>query len=153
LLVANNVVPTDTIYNWTVPNTESDSCKLRIYDNTATSVGDTSTNVFSIYKPFVTVVRPNGGERLRVGAVDSIRWNSKRVDAVSILLSTDNGLSWEPVVNSVGSVGYMLGQFQIKFRLIVKYKLEMLMYRQCLIIAMPYLKLPTQSYGCFSQRR
>jgi len=106
LLVANNVVPTDTIYNWTVPNTESDSCKLRIYDNTATSVGDTSTNVFSIYKPFVTVIRPNGGERLRVGAVDSIRWNSKRVDAVSILLSTDNGLSWEPVVNSVGSVGY-----------------------------------------------
>jgi hypothetical protein len=105
LPIASNIVTTDTIYAWTIPNTESDNCKIRIYDNTTPAIGDTSANYFAIYKPFITVVRPNGGERFKVGTIDSIKWNSKRVNAVSILYSTDNGLTYEPIVNSLGSAG------------------------------------------------
>ncbi len=105
LPIASNIVATDTTYSWTIPNTESDNCKLRIYDNTAPAIGDTSTNNFAIYLPFITVVRPNGGERFKVGTVDTIRWNSKRVNAVTISYSTDNGLTWEPIINSLGSAG------------------------------------------------
>ncbi|HPN36793.1 MAG TPA: hypothetical protein PL041_00230 [Melioribacteraceae bacterium] len=105
LSIANNIVPTDTTYAWTIPDTESDNCRIRIYDNTAPIIGDTSDNNFSIFKPFITVVRPNGGERFKVGGTETVNWNSKGVTAVSILLSTDNGLTWDPIVNTLGGTG------------------------------------------------
>ncbi len=105
LPIANNVVNTDTTYIWTIPNTESENCKVRVYDNSAPALGDTSANNFEIYLPFVKVTRPNGGERFKVGVIENITWSSKRVNAVNILYSTDNGVTFTPIVNSVGSVG------------------------------------------------
>jgi len=61
--------------------------------------------------PTVTVVHPNGGETLSVGAQDSIRWNASDnigVTSVDLAYSPDNGLNWNPIASGLAnSVSYL----------------------------------------------
>ena len=82
-------------YVWTIPNTPSTNCKVRISDVTNSSVTDLSDNVFSIINPQVVIDQPKQGERFRVGSKISIKWHSSNVDSVNIDLSMDNGATWQ----------------------------------------------------------
>ena len=85
---------------WTIPNTPSTNCKVRISDVTNSSFADASDNVFSIILPKVTVLRPNGGEVFTVITGDTIKWVSTNITTVKIEFSSDNGLNWETLTNS-----------------------------------------------------
>ncbi|NCQ19671.1 MAG: hypothetical protein GW805_15255, partial [Ignavibacteria bacterium] len=69
---------------WTIPNTPSTNCKVRISDVTNSSFADASDNVFSIILPKVTVLRPNGGEVFTVITGDTIKWVSTNITTVKI---------------------------------------------------------------------
>ena len=92
----------DSTYLWTVPNTPSDSCLVRVraVDPWANVGEDTSDSLFTIgdfTPPLVTVQFPNGGENLAIGDTVAIRWNATDlfgVDSLTLELSTDGGYGW-----------------------------------------------------------
>jgi flagellar hook assembly protein FlgD len=68
----------DGAYSWTVPDTPSNSCKVRISE-TDGDPNDTSDSVFSIVFPItpgITVTSPNGGVSWMKGSTYSITWTS-----------------------------------------------------------------------------
>ena len=88
-------------YTWTVPNTPSTQCLVRISDVANTSINDVSDATFTIpipQYPTVTVTAPNGGENWEVGTSQSIRWSSQDISYIKIEYSTDNGNEWLTVV-------------------------------------------------------
>jgi hypothetical protein len=89
-------------YNWTVPNTPSTLCLVRISDTSNATIHDISNETFTITapNPTLTVVAPNGGENWVVGTVRSVKWNRQDVNNIKIEYSTDNGSVWLVVVES-----------------------------------------------------
>ena len=53
----------------------------------------------------IEIIEPNGGEIWEIGASEEILWNSQDIDDVKIEFSSDNGLSWVSIVDSVPSTG------------------------------------------------
>jgi hypothetical protein len=95
----------DGSYDWLVPDTLSAACKLRMSD---AADGDpfTESAVFSIVAPYVTVTSPAGGETWAVGSSQAIRWTwDGTVGPVAIDLSTDNALTWSPIIASTPNSG------------------------------------------------
>ncbi|MGB8319414.1 MAG: LamG-like jellyroll fold domain-containing protein, partial [Ignavibacteriaceae bacterium] len=98
--------PSDGSYSWTIPNTPSTSCKVRISDASNSTVNNQSNNVFTISSPLkVTVTSPNGGEDWQVGSSHDITWTSTSVSNVKIEYSTNNGTNWTGIVSSTSSDG------------------------------------------------
>ncbi len=87
-------------YSWTIPNTPSTECLVRINDASLASVFDVSDNSFTI-SPAVTVTAPNGGEDWMLGDQQNITWTSQNITNVKIEYSHDNGSAWLDVVASV----------------------------------------------------
>jgi exosome complex RNA-binding protein Rrp42 (RNase PH superfamily) len=106
----------DGSYNWTVPETVSDNCLIRVSGgNEDTAPSDRSDEVFYIIPPFpgtITVTSPNGGENLIANSYHEIFWNSTGIiDYVNIEYSTDRGNSWTPIVQFApnnGSYNWMV---------------------------------------------
>lgn len=95
-----NAIPADDLsYDWTVPNIESSQMKVRITEETGSGLSDESDNNFTITQSAsVTVTSPNGGESYPAGTTQSITWNAIAVTLFDIEFSSDNGNSWETVV-------------------------------------------------------
>ncbi len=101
--------------NLTLPTTTggfigSELCKIRVseYDTANPTVAgafDESDNVFAIYKKFIRVVTPNGGEQWQVNTPKRIEWISKGVDNVNIDYTLDNGQTWTNIAANVPSTG------------------------------------------------
>ena len=91
-------------YPWTVPNTPSTQCKIRISDVTDGSPIDESNAVFTIsIGEAVQVTSPNGGEEWVTGSTHNITWTSSFVDNVKIELSANNGSDWIAVVSNTAA--------------------------------------------------
>lgn len=87
-------------YNWTVPNTPSTQCLVRISDVINASLYDISDATFTISlppNPTITITAPNGGESWVIGTFHQIKWNSQDIDSVKIEYSIDNGNVWSVV--------------------------------------------------------
>lgn len=102
----------DGVYNWTVPDAESDLCRVKISEASDGNPSDTSNAVFSIISasspnvPTLTVTSPNGGENLEAGSKHNVSWTSSgTVGNVKIQFSSDNGSNWSTVVSSTGNDG------------------------------------------------
>jgi uncharacterized protein YhfF len=94
-------------YSWTVPNTPSTQCLVRVSDASNTTFNDVSNAVFTITAApvsMVTVTAPNGGENWSVGTNHNITWTRQAVAQVKIEYSTDNGSAWTVVAASVPSI-------------------------------------------------
>lgn len=92
---------TSASYNWTIPNTPSTNCKVRVSDASNPGVSDLSNESFTISAPSsITVTSPNGGETLYAGTTQNITWTSTNVNNVKIEYTTNNGTSWSSVVAS-----------------------------------------------------
>jgi len=89
-------------YSWTVPNTPSTQCKVRISESGNPSLYDMSDNVFTIStsSQSILVTNPNGGETWQVGSVQNITWTSSGITNVKIEYTTDNGTSWTTIIAS-----------------------------------------------------
>jgi len=83
---------------WSIPNTPSSECLLKISDADDPEIFDISDGSFTIQSAYPVVTSPNGGEQFYTGTERTIYWNT--VGAISSILigySTDNGLNWTPV--------------------------------------------------------
>jgi len=99
LNIASSVPASNGSYNWTIPNTPSTECIVRVSSSSVGSVFDISDNVFTIV-PLVTVTSPNGGEDWMTGEQHDITWTSQVITDVAIDYSTDSGTNWISVVAS-----------------------------------------------------
>jgi exosome complex RNA-binding protein Rrp42 (RNase PH superfamily) len=100
-------IPNEGIREWTVPETLSENCLIRIGDMDGTPA-DVSDGVFSIVEASsVTVTSPNGGESLEVGSSHNITWNTTgMIASIKIQYSIDNGSSWKDIAMSTANNGY-----------------------------------------------
>ncbi|MFC2161640.1 SBBP repeat-containing protein, partial [Acidobacteriota bacterium] len=99
--------PNDGTHPWTVPNTPSTQCLVRIGEAADGSPSDTSDAVFSIlFQPQISITSPNGGESWEVGSANNITWTTEgTVGPVKIEYSTDSGTSWTEVVATTPNDG------------------------------------------------
>jgi YD repeat-containing protein len=93
-------------FDWTVPNTPSENCLVRVTDN-ASGMFDVSDAVFIIEEPaFITITSPNGGEYWETGSIHDITWTTiGPVGNVKILYSLNGGSSWSTIVSSTPNDG------------------------------------------------
>ena len=93
-------------FSWTVPDTPSDRCRIRIFESGNPNITDQSASVFTIAaRPSITVRSPNGGERWSAGETETITWRSSNVPNVRIEYSVNAGANWLLVDSSVVSTG------------------------------------------------
>jgi hypothetical protein len=108
-LTVSSVQPASSgSYLWSVPNTPSNQCRVKISDKSNSSISDLSDEVFTIrseLNSIIKVLSPNGGEELTPETFYSITWNSVNVVDVKIELSINNGASWTEIIDSVPSSG------------------------------------------------
>ncbi len=100
-------IPDTGAYSWTIPDTPSDSCLVRITDTIGTSPSDTSDAMFKISPiPFITITSPDGGEDWQVDSSHDITWTSSNTSrGVKIEYSTNNGSSWSDIITSIPDTG------------------------------------------------
>ncbi len=101
-------ITTGMYYDWTVPDTESAVCLVKVVAiNGMVGITDISNSIFYISPPppSVTLIGPNGGETLRQGQTYEISWSVYDFDAgnASLSLSEDNGMSWTLIGDATGT--------------------------------------------------
>jgi len=91
-------------YAWTIPNTPSAQCKVRVTDAddpTVTDVSDAAFTISGTITKSITVVSPNGGEVWAPNSLHDIKWNSALVTNVKLEYSSNNGSNWNTIAASV----------------------------------------------------
>jgi hypothetical protein len=101
--VASGVNAAAQSYSWTVPNTASTQCLVKITNSADGTLFDVSNAVFTITGISISVTAPNGGENWNAGTTHSITWTSSNVATVNITYSTNNGSSWSAVASGVNA--------------------------------------------------
>lgn len=99
----------DGVYQWTLPDTPSENCLVRISCGDGDDGhSDMSNGPFSIVPPAppaIVVTSPNGGEQLLIGLEYEITWTTYgNVDEVNLEYSTDNGDTWETIAEYVPNI-------------------------------------------------
>ncbi|MBD3376267.1 T9SS type A sorting domain-containing protein [candidate division KSB1 bacterium] len=93
-------------YSWTVPETLSDSCWIRISDSANPDVQDVSDNRFAIVQSSITLLIPNGEQVWTIEDLALITWESQNNSLpVNIDLSRDGGATWESLFESMPDSG------------------------------------------------
>lgn len=104
-----NLVAVDTknqgIYYWEpVPSVLTDLAKIRIMDAKDGYPSTESSSTFSITpEPTLTVTSPNGSDTLYSGGNQEIKWQSENIENVKILYTSNNGASWNTIIESTPS--------------------------------------------------
>lgn len=102
--IASNV--SGNTYNWTVPNTPSTTCLIRVINQNNTCQQDISNADFTITPATPIVTAPNGGETFVIGTINNITWNaSTYYSTVDIAYSTNNGSTWNTIVTNATNNG------------------------------------------------
>jgi len=102
------VPPTPASWNWTVPNTPSTTCRIRIADAVDNVPLDISNANFTITTPpdLMEVTSPNGGEDIYSGTTIPITWTTTLVGgSVKIEYSTDGGSTFNIINASAPNTG------------------------------------------------
>ena len=88
-------------YTWTLPEINSDQCKIKITDVSNDNVYDKSDSVFSIQPYELTLATPNGGNYYISGSSVKIQWGSTPVSNIKIEYTTNSGNAWTEIAASV----------------------------------------------------
>ncbi|NVN95784.1 MAG: T9SS type A sorting domain-containing protein [Bacteroidetes bacterium] len=94
-------------YSWTIPNSPSTTCQVKVVDYDNSCIKDISNANFSIIPGTPMLTSPNGGESLYYGSTYSINWTSEYFYAsyVSLTYSVDSGATWLPIVSVTSNSG------------------------------------------------
>ncbi|NUN10882.1 MAG: hypothetical protein HUU54_17030, partial [Ignavibacteriaceae bacterium] len=95
-------------YLWTIPNLNSNLCRVRVSDPDDGQPFDLSDSAFIIsnqVQQSLTVLSPNGGEDWEATTTQTIEWLSSAVNNVKIEYTTNNGIDWTTIVASTPSDG------------------------------------------------
>ena len=99
--------PNTGTYSWTLPNTPSASCRIRVSEAADGDPADSSDGLFTIAG--IRVTSPNGGEQLIVGSQHTITWvTAGGYPTVRIELSQNGGSVWETIIASTANTGSYL---------------------------------------------
>ncbi|MGL5889209.1 MAG: hypothetical protein ACRC3B_04955, partial [Bacteroidia bacterium] len=108
-VISNSVSATSGSFTWTIPNTPSSQCLVRVRDNNTPCMADISDNLFTIVAPTpqITVTSPNTPVTWYVGYSNTIQWTSQYVTNpfVAIDYSTDGGATWTVITTSTNNSG------------------------------------------------
>lgn len=102
--VASNVLASDGLRSWTVPNQNTTQGKIRVTE--VGGSGSAESGVFSIVDPIVptiTLIGPDGGEKFVEGDTISITWTASDVSLVDVQFSDNGGAGWNKVKSGVAS--------------------------------------------------
>ncbi|MBX2976571.1 MAG: hypothetical protein KF721_10580, partial [Ignavibacteriaceae bacterium] len=102
-VIRNSIAANEGSVQWSIPTDVSSAIsKVRIYDISDPSLGDSSDNVFTIKR--LEVTSPTLGTKFQIGTTRSINWiASNTIDTVQIQYSTNNGLTWQTVVSKTAA--------------------------------------------------
>ena len=106
LTIATYVSNTSS-YNWTVPNTPSTTCRVKVQNYSYSSEYDQSDANFTIYSPW-QVTYPNGGQVFYEGDTFTMTWTGPtqaQIPYVNILFSTNSGSTWTVLTASATNTG------------------------------------------------
>jgi hypothetical protein len=99
-------------YDWTVPNTVSEQCLVRVIandgggDRKPADVSDAEFSIRTPQSPFIRVITPNGGEQLVIGSIYEITWFSTNSrEEAKIEYSINGGESWTEIIGSTENDG------------------------------------------------
>lgn len=92
---------TTRTYAWTVPNTSSGTCLIKITDSNNSEISDQSDAVFTVTSP-LTILSPNGGESWEAGTSKSITYSATGTsNYYDISYSVDAGSNWTTIGNNI----------------------------------------------------
>ncbi|MBS1637591.1 MAG: hypothetical protein JST26_16880, partial [Bacteroidetes bacterium] len=98
--VASNFLSTNGQFVWTVPNVQSSTVLMRVYDALNSATTDQSNAFFTINIPIV-LNTPNGGEVWQGNTVQNITWTAQGTsNTYNIAYSTNGGSSWTNIVTN-----------------------------------------------------
>ena len=104
--IVDNYLAATGYYLWTIPNTPSTQCRVRISNTANFNITDLSDELFNITENIIiSLLVPNGGEIWIQGSTENISWTSENVISVKIELSINNGASWSTITDSTASTG------------------------------------------------
>lgn len=103
LVISPSVAAANGLYNWTIPEAPSNSCKVRLTSLENQSIISVSNDLFVIRG--IKITSPNGGEEYFAGTTQTIEWVSDLIDSIKIEYSLNNGSSWILIDSSVVSTG------------------------------------------------
>ncbi len=110
--IAGSIATETSEYFWKIPNTLSDSCKIKITSVEDTLLSSVNNGLFSIVRdpaiPWLSVISPANGEYFFTRSWISIKWVLNSVQTVKIECSIDGGKNWNTITDSVSAD---LGQY------------------------------------------
>lgn len=108
-VVIKESVPSTGFYTWEpVPNANSQLCKIRVFDAKDGEPSDVSDSTFTITNQItqtLEVTSPNGNERWQAGTNQQITWRSSGVAKVKIDFTSNNGLTWNTIIDKHANTG------------------------------------------------
>ena len=107
--VIEESTPSDGNYNWTnIPDLNSSLCKVKISDaddGIPLDISDESFIITNQIEQSIEITIPNGGETWEASTSKLISWASNGIDSVKIEFSSNNGISWNVISESVENTG------------------------------------------------
>lgn len=104
-----NSTPSIGEYVWdNIPNVNSYQCKVKISDAMFGSPSGISNNNFTITNQVIksiTITSPIGGEVWEASTSKTITWSAVGVGNVKLEITTNNGLTWSTIENSIPNTG------------------------------------------------
>ncbi len=91
---------------WTLPDVNSNNCKLRINVADSSSVGDTTKSFTITNAKSVDLTTPDGDEILKTGTKKNITWCSRNIDKIILEYSISDTTGWTLIANSINAKDY-----------------------------------------------
>jgi hypothetical protein len=105
ITIENTLPSLPSSYKWTIPNTVSPTCRVRISDVDDTAIQDVSDNNFEILKinRTITITSPNGNEKWEGGSKHNITWTHTTDTKIDISFSPNAGSDWYRIDSDISS--------------------------------------------------
>jgi len=109
--IAQDVPALSFSYSWQVDNYPTTQGRVKILLQGHESITDQSDANFTVQRrPYITLLRPNGGESWTIGQYQNIHWSRQNPggNTVDIDYTTDNGATWRRMVPQQEDTGFYL---------------------------------------------
>ncbi len=88
-------------YTWTVPDTPSTQCLIRVSDAWNPAMNDVSDSTFTITEPWLRIDSPNGGEIVAGGSQQTISYSGAVIGNLKVEYSLNGGYTWNTILNDI----------------------------------------------------
>ncbi len=109
--IAQNIPAFTFGYWWQVDNFPTTQGRIKILLQGNRSITDQSDANFTVQRnPYITLLRPNGGEVWTIGQYQNIHWSRQNPggNTVDIDYSIDNGATWIRIATQAQDTGFYL---------------------------------------------